>query len=205
MYIDVNQRTYWVETFGQGDPVLFLHGFTGSTKTWHFLLDQQPKDVQFIFIDLPGHGQTKISQPVSIKECCRDIASILQKLMISSVHVIGYSMGGRVALSFASWFPSWTRSLILESASPGIESVEERKHRAQQDQSLADFIRQHTLVEFVDYWENIPLFQSQKQLPIDVQSEIRDERLCQHAEGLALSLEGMGLALCLLCGTIYVS
>ena len=96
---------------------------------------------------------------------------------IDKADILGYSMGGRLALSFAVLYPEFVRKLILESTSPGLESETERKNRRSQDEKLGKFILEQGIEKFVDYWENIPLFATQKGLPQAVQSAIREQRL----------------------------
>src|SRR5699024_5645320 len=116
----------------------------------------------------------------------------LDKEEINSAIFLGYSLGGRTALSFATYYPARVKALVLESASPGLAKAEERESRVQQDTLLAERIRTEGLRNFVDFWENIPLFASQKNLPVSVQEKIRNERLAQRPEGLAQSLIHMG-------------
>ena len=101
-------------------------------------------------------------------------------------------MGGRLALSYAMEYPHRVRKLILESSSPGLKTEEERKNRQIQDHKLAQFILDKGIESFVDYWENIPLFSTQKSLPEAKQQEIRKQRLQNSPTGLANSLKGMG-------------
>src|SRR5690625_4319625 len=106
--------------------------------------------------------------------------------------MLGYSLGGRTALSFAQYFPNQVKSLILESASPGLKTEAERKTRREQDDKLAEKIKEEGIEAFVNKWENIPLFTSQKNLPKTIQNRIRKERLSQKKTGLGNSLVYMG-------------
>jgi 2-succinyl-6-hydroxy-2,4-cyclohexadiene-1-carboxylate synthase len=101
-------------------------------------------------------------------------------------------MGGRLALTFAVNYPEKVRKLILESASPGLRTEAERHERRVQDNKLSEKIRQEGIKNFIDYWENIPLFQSQKSLPEKIRTRIRSQRLANSIDGLANSLNGMG-------------
>lgn len=192
MHITVNHNHYWVEESGQGPVVLMLHGFTGSTNTWTEIIPYLESDYRVLRIDLPGHGKTKTSHVLTMKEFCQELSILLECLNINRVCLVGYSLGGRAALSFANYFPKKVKLLVLESASPGLETEIERKKRKQSDEKLAADLIQTGLKTFVEKWENIPLFQSQKLLPVDKQKRIRDERMSQRKEGLACSLEGMG-------------
>lgn len=192
MHIEINNSEYWLEESGQGPPVLLLHGFTGTAATWEGIVPFLETGFRVIRIDLPGHGQTKTSSGLTMEEFCFDLSLLLDHLNIESVHLAGYSLGGRTALSFANFFPERVTTLVLESASPGLASELERKKRKQSDDNLAEQIVQYGIKAFVDKWENISLFQTQKWLPEEIQKAIRQERLSQHEEGLAASLTGMG-------------
>lgn len=192
MQMMVNGTTYTYETYGQGSPLVLLHGFTGSKATWYPLIDQWQTSFQLILIDLPGHAGTDMKEPFTMEQCCADLKELLSRLGLDTVHLLGYSMGGRTALSFAMYYPGMIRTLILESASPGLASDTERSKREASDRLLADWIEKKGVESFVDYWENIPLFQTQKQLPQDVQQNIRRERLSHTKKGLSSSLRYMG-------------
>ena len=121
-----------------------------------------------------------------------DLYLLMEKLRLAKADILGYSMGGRLALSFAEKYPRKVRKLILESSSPGLKTEEERKARRERDEKLAAFIEEKGIVEFVNYWENIPLFESQKNLPASVRKKMREQRLRNSPAGLAASLRGMG-------------
>lgn len=185
------ETTYDYEISGEGPPVVLLHGFTGSKKTWAHLRGLLHDEFKVITIDLPGHGQTSLS-PKTMDQCCNDLVQLLSFLNVDQTHIIGYSMGGRVALSFAMRYPQYVQSLVLESASPGLKRENDRKERIANDERLATKMEQEGIVQFVNFWEDIPLFATQKRLPMDVQQTIRNERLSQQVEGLSNSLRNMG-------------
>ncbi|WP_080875086.1 2-succinyl-6-hydroxy-2,4-cyclohexadiene-1-carboxylate synthase [Oceanobacillus timonensis] len=178
------------EIIGKGEPILFLHGFTGTRETWREV-SSCFHNYQCILVDLPGHGETG-SPITSMKDCCSLLAALVDQLGISQTHVVGYSMGGRTALSFAMYYPEYIASLVLESASPGLGEESARQERKEKDEQLARRILEKGVEEFVNNWQELPLFATQKQLPDKAQRKIRKERLSQNAEGLAMSLHTMG-------------
>ena len=192
MYHSVNGTRYWYEIHGEGHPLVMLHGFTGSSATWSNFMENWQTGLQIITVDLPGHGKTRAPHPKTMEECCADLKDLFDYLGLDDFHLLGYSMGGRTALSFAMIYPKMISSLILESASPGLATEDERKQRILKDEALAKKIEQEGIEAFVDFWENIPLFQSQKKLPKEVRENIRAERLSQKERGLAQSLRYMG-------------
>jgi 2-succinyl-6-hydroxy-2,4-cyclohexadiene-1-carboxylate synthase len=194
MNIVVNGVSYYVEVYGQGEPLLLLHGFTGSVETWKPFVSRWPR-WQLVMVDIIGHGLT--DSPDDVKryeiECvAADLDAVLQHLGIKTTNVLGYSMGGRLALTFAILYPHRVKKLILESSSPGLKTVEERIERIKSDEALAMEIERYGVKRFIEKWENIPLFASQKRLPEKVQARIRAERLRNNEKGLANSLRGMG-------------
>ncbi|WP_028783546.1 2-succinyl-6-hydroxy-2,4-cyclohexadiene-1-carboxylate synthase [Thalassobacillus devorans] len=195
MYHIIDDTEYWVEINGEGVPMIMLHGFTGSTRTWDNVVNVLTKNgLQIITIDLPGHGKTiyNTERKLSMERVCHDLKSLVDELNSSPIILTGYSMGGRTALSFALLYPEYVSKLILESASPGLESNDDQLARVRKDEKLAKKLEDEGIKPFVHFWEDLPLFASQRELPEEVQSQIREERMNQSAEGLALSLRGMG-------------
>ncbi|MEG0259941.1 MAG: 2-succinyl-6-hydroxy-2,4-cyclohexadiene-1-carboxylate synthase [Lysinibacillus sp.] len=171
-----------------------LHGFTGSTATWRNLANSMPS-VRIVAIDLMGHGKTGVPLETSRFSMCeqlKDVEAIFDMLQLTQFSLLGYSMGGRIALSYVIAYPHRVEKLILESASPGLQTAEERSARITRDEVLAAKIEVNGLESFVNAWENISLFETQKKLPDAVRLEIRSERLSQCITGLAGSLRGIG-------------
>ena len=176
--------------------LVMLHGFTGSAAGWgEHLTAFAEAGLRVIALDMLGHGESDAPTDVqrySIEHCCEDIKAALCMLDVRPAEAIllGYSMGGRIALYAA--FSGFFRALILESASAGIEDPLERVQRRASDEALAARIERDGVEAFVDYWERIPLFASQQTLPAEVRARLRAQRLCNRAEGLANSLRGVG-------------
>jgi 2-succinyl-6-hydroxy-2,4-cyclohexadiene-1-carboxylate synthase len=195
LFISLNYITYHVEIEGEGPPLLLLHGFTGSLKTWKPFLPVLTKTHKVIAVDIIGHGSSHSpndSTRYTMENVSADLLLLLNKLNIEKVRILGYSMGGRLALFFACTYPEHIDKLILESSSPGLETKDERIARVRQDEALAEFIVDNPIEVFIERWENIPLFQSQKALADNVQDKLTKERLNNHTVGLANSLRGMG-------------
>lgn len=106
--------------------------------------------------------------------------------------LVGYSMGGRLALAFAARNPDKVRRLVLESASPGLATEEERAARRDADEALARRVERDGVEAFVDHWEALPLFESQRALPDEVRIRHRALRLLNSPASLAASLRGLG-------------
>ncbi len=191
----VNGVQYHVEEAGEGPALVLLHGFTGSGENWNHLLPAFTPHFRVISIDLPGHGATEApSDPArySISKTAAGIAVILDSLKIDRVAILGYSMGGRVVLFFALEYPERVNALILESASPGLATAQERAGRVVADEALAGFIEEKGLETFVERWESLPLFASQSSLSEALRANLHRQRLLNRPEGLANSLRGLG-------------
>lgn len=176
---------------GAPEKVAFLHGFTGSSKTWDEVIKYLPDTVEVLAIDLIGHGETSSPNDPAryyVEEQIEDLNELFLQLNWIDFTLVGYSMGGRLALAYAEKYS--VRKLILESSSPGIDNEEERAERKKADELLAGKIIGDGLVSFVDYWEANSLFHSQRNLPVVKQQTIREEKLAQSEIGLSNSLRG---------------
>ncbi|MCK9210973.1 MAG: 2-succinyl-6-hydroxy-2,4-cyclohexadiene-1-carboxylate synthase [Ignavibacteriaceae bacterium] len=176
--------------------VLFLHGFGGSSNDWDEIISLLGSEFQLIAIDLPGFG--KSSKPRTDKFYQTDflvqlIDEILCELKLVEVVLAGYSMGGRLALKFAHKHPRKVKALILESSSPGIKTKSERQLRIKSDAELISFINKNSLKDFFTFWQNLPLFASQKNLPIKKQRSILLNKINADSKiGLTNSLKNFG-------------
>lgn len=194
-YYQIHDRNYFVEASGAGDPVVLLHGFTGSSTNWRSVADRLSEEYRILAIDQIGHGRSSApaeTEPYTMPQVAADLGTLLALIGALPAHWLGYSMGGRLALYIAVNHPSWVRSLILESASPGLKGAAERAARRREDEALADRIEANGIETFVAGWEKLPLFDSQAQLPADIRASLRSTRLANSARGLANSLRGMG-------------
>lgn len=177
-------------------PVLILlHGFTLSSKDWEPLLPHYKKQFQPLAIDIIGHGQSDAPDSpgeYTMSRAVLQIHAVVERLGITACHWIGYSMGGRLVLSYAAEHPDQILSMILESTSPGIEDETDRRKRNMRDANLAKFIEHNTIEKFVDRWTQHPIFKSQQSLPKEKLDQAQTIRLSQSTTGLAHSLREMG-------------
>lgn len=184
-----------IEVSGQGEPLVLLHGFTGSARSWGAFGAELARSFTLVAVDLVGHGTSDAPAELehyAMAECVGDTVEAVRRAGFERAHWLGYSMGGRTALHVAAALPGAVRSLITIGASPGLECVEDRLARRSADAALAARIEREGMPAFVDYWESIPLFATQRALPPAVRERIRAGRLANRAVGLANSLRGMG-------------
>lgn len=190
----VNGVSLNAETRGQGPPLLLLHGFTGSVETWAPFVDAFGQVRTVITVDLLGHGASDApadSARYRVERTVEDLTAVLDRLGVGQFDLLGYSMGGRVALRLALTLGRRVDRLILESTSPGIGNADERSSRRRQDEALAGTLEQEGIERFVEYWERLPIWESQSDLPARTRDELRRQRLAENARGLARSLRGL--------------
>lgn len=195
MRLDLHGLEFNVEVEGEGKPLLLLHGFTGSARAWDAIRPHLASVARVIVPDLIGHGDSaKPAHPArySLEWCARDLLALLDALDVRRAIVLGYSMGGRVALHLAVSAPERIEALILESASPGIEDAAERTRRVASDEALAQRILVDGIAAFVDEWEQQPLLALQPHVGDGVRQRQHELRLLNDPVGLANSLRGMG-------------
>jgi 2-succinyl-6-hydroxy-2,4-cyclohexadiene-1-carboxylate synthase len=145
-------------------------------------------------VDLPGHGARADeidARAFSLETTLEGIEHSLsaEKGLAS---LVGYSMGGRIALQYAYRHPGRLGHLVLESASPGLATAEQRAERRAADEELAAELERDGIEAFVDRWEALPLFTTQRGLPAAIGDDVRTRRLLNRAGALAAALRGLG-------------
>ena len=169
-----------------------LHGFTGSAAAMVPLTSRLPDPV--VALDLPGHGPGPVSEDPAAYTMAAAAAGVISATAhLEQFALVGYSMGGRVALHLALAYPERVAALALIGARAGIDDPAERAERIAADEALANRIESEGVEWFADYWAERPLFASQRQrLSAEQRAELRAQRLACDPRGLALSLRGMG-------------
>jgi 2-succinyl-6-hydroxy-2,4-cyclohexadiene-1-carboxylate synthase len=192
--VEVGGLSLNVERAGDGPPVVLLHGFTGSSGTWSGLAAGLP-EYTTLAIDIVGHGASDAPAGLdryAMRRAVDDLVDAVRECGHDRATWLGYSMGGRTALQVAAHRPDAVAALVLESASPGLGSEADRAARRAADEELADRIERDGVESFVDYWERLPLWDSQRSLAPEQREALREQRLANRPEGLANSLRGMG-------------
>ena len=115
-YVAANGVNYYYEIHGTGDPLLLLHGGLGSIDMFEPDLSALSKNRRVIAVDLYGHGRTVLTnRPISLLDMGDDMAVVLDGLGVKQADVMGYSLGGGVALRVAVQHPNVVRRLVLVS------------------------------------------------------------------------------------------
>lgn len=188
---------------GAPNRLLALHGFMANGQAWESLADELGADWQVIAPDIAPRSLDE----ANFDAICDDIA---QRLYALSEQVeqeegecavfdcpappilLGYSMGGRIALELLQRYPDVPiRALVLESAGLGADDNDERADYAARARQWAQRFRQQP-EEYVAWWESLPIFATQAELPAQVRERQRAMRLSIDPEVLANLTLGIG-------------
>lgn len=123
------------EVHGEGEPLLWVHGFMGAGADWRYLFPEPPAGYRVIAPDLRGHGASAVpGGAFTFRDCARDLAALLDHLGLARIKAIGLSGGGIALLHLATMRPGLIEAMTLISAPPSFPP----QARAQQRQfSLA--------------------------------------------------------------------
>lgn len=177
---------------GCDGTVLLLHGFMADSASMTEIGRALDGHFNLLYVDLPGFGRSKSTGCDYDMETVTDgLNKILDELTLEKVHVLGYSMGGRVALAFGVHHPGRALSLVLESTSPGLKTAEDRQDRIAVDEARAVKITDDYRA-FLDEWENMGLFRTQKDISEEASLRQRMMRESQRPEEVADSLRKYG-------------
>jgi 2-succinyl-6-hydroxy-2,4-cyclohexadiene-1-carboxylate synthase len=176
-----------VRRFGNGPPLIALHGFTFTGEQFASAAHQLHRTV--FAPDLPGHGQS-----VEVSTELDDVINAIESTVASfeePVPLLGYSQGGRLALLAAADRPAGISALVLISANAGIEDTSERASRAESDARLAVELSGATIDEFLDTWTTAGIT-STSHLSTEDRAADRAIRQENSPLGLANALIGYG-------------
>jgi len=173
--------------------VLFLHGFMGRAGDWRGISTGLDGRFFRMAVDLPGHGASlgMHRDRYTMGGAARSVLEVLDGPGVDRATLVGYSMGGRLALYLALRHPGRCAGLFLESASPGLEGAEERARRQGDDEEIAIRLESGDLPGFLQDWYRQALFAPLARDEDLLRQTIEDKLRNDPAE-LAASLRGMG-------------
>ena len=165
--------------------VVFLHGFTHTGRSWQPVIAALAERYTSVADDIRGHGDASERLPVSLGTVVDDVLAAAPERFT----LVGYSMGGRIALHAALRRPDRVQRLVLIGASPGIADAQQREARRLADERLADEVERSTIEEFAQRWAQTPVLAG---LPREALEAAHADRLRSTPAGLARALRGLG-------------
>jgi 2-succinyl-6-hydroxy-2,4-cyclohexadiene-1-carboxylate synthase len=171
---------------------VLLHGFTGGPRSWDALARRLPRRARVLRPTLAGHRSAPAA--TAWRDEIDRLARWVLREDVRDAHLVGYSLGGRLALGLLERDPSPFARATLIGAHPGLHDPRERDARRARDASWIELLEARGIEAFVDAWEAQPIFETQRRLPAATRAARRRERLGHRADGLASALSALGLA-----------
>jgi 2-succinyl-6-hydroxy-2,4-cyclohexadiene-1-carboxylate synthase len=165
--------------------IVCLHGFTHTGASWDLVVAALGERYRAIAPDIRGHGALSELEPVTLGAVLHDLV----RLAPERFTLVGYSMGGRIALHFALAAGARVERLVLIGASPGLGDPDEREARRAADEQLAGEIERSSIEEFAERWAQTPVLAGQ---PPELLAAVHADRLRNRPGGLARALRALG-------------
>jgi 2-succinyl-6-hydroxy-2,4-cyclohexadiene-1-carboxylate synthase len=173
---------------------MLIHGFMGSPRSWKDVVAHAKFGQEPLLPTLVGHGfDWRDAKTGTFEDEVSRLASMAMGLTPPRL-VCGYSMGARVALGMLASHPDLWDAAVLIGVHPGLADESARSERRGLDSTRAHLLRTERLASFVDDWEQLPMFHTQRDLSREALATQREIRLSHDAAGLAYALEVLGLA-----------
>ena len=164
---------------------MLLHGFTNTSRSWDQVIAALPDDCRALAPDIRGHGSASDLRPITLSAVMQDVEAIAPEQFT----LVGYSMGGRIAMHLAFRVSRRVRRLVLIGASPGLKNAAARAERRAADEKLAEYAEQRTMAEFADRWARTPVLVDQ---PEAVRAVVDADRRRNDPVAMAAALRGLG-------------
>jgi len=170
--------------------LVFLHGFSGRGEEWTAVGERLSRHSQ-LYIDLPGHGGSSAVYARDFNEVCSQLHATLISYNILKYWLVGYSLGGRIAMYYCCQHPVGLKGLVVEGSHPGLTSATAREARWLSDTRWVQRFRHEPLTDVFNDWYRQPVFAG---LSADQRRELVAIRCDNSGEALAAMLEATSLA-----------
>ena len=172
--------------------LVFLHGFAGDSREWMAVGERFSRHPR-LYIDLPGHGGSSALYARDFDAVCSQLHATLISYNILKHWLVGYSLGGRIAMLYACQHPAGLQGAIVEGAHPGLSHAAAREARWLSDARWAQRFRHEPLAEVFHDWYRQPVFAgltaSQRQALVRLRSENSGVALAAMLEATSLAVQ----------------
>ena len=177
--------------------IVALHGFLGDGLDFQPLIALTKAHFRWVTIDLLGHGASDSPRELEFYDLnhqSSQLQTCIRELQLGRFTLLGYSMGGRLALQYAIRNPDFLEHLVLIGTSAGIACESARVERKKQDAAWANLIQEQGVAEFLSAWNQQPLIATQqKYLSPSLYQELQKRRRQNNWAGIINSLLGFGV------------
>ena len=182
MFKEINGKKMAVDVFGEGEPMLLVHGLGGSSNLWRPLINEFSGQLKIIVPDLPCAARSSNDPNLSISSLATDMLALLDSLDVENVHLVGHSMGTIVCQHMVAMAPERVTDLVLlgpvgQAPEPARESIKAR----------AALAREKGMEPIADATATTALSTDTKQSNANAQGFVREMIIRQDPEGYALS------------------
>ncbi|GAB4295982.1 MAG: 2-succinyl-6-hydroxy-2,4-cyclohexadiene-1-carboxy late synthase [Ignavibacteriaceae bacterium] len=160
--------------------ILLLHGFTGSSADWKPVADNLADGFDIAALDITGHGKSDAPndpQFYTTDSLAEQLAEVAGNFDHDKLIICGYSMGGRLALSFALRYQNLIDGLVLESTSAGFINSNLRNKRIEEDGEIISLLESKSEEEFIEFWMNRPIFYTQRRFSEEKLKRLKQTKL----------------------------
>jgi 3-oxoadipate enol-lactonase len=147
VFADIDGNTLYYQSYGEGPPVVFIHGLGGSSNVWHGVMQAMQQHDHCVAMDLRGHGRSNGRGQFSIEGWAKDVERLISHLELPGATVVGHSMGSLVAQYLAWKRPELVDRLVLVG---GISYFHPDTNDAYVER--ADQVEKDGLDDLVDAW-----------------------------------------------------
>ncbi|WP_411993139.1 2-succinyl-6-hydroxy-2,4-cyclohexadiene-1-carboxylate synthase [Agarivorans sp. DSG3-1] len=175
--------------------LVFLHGFLGCGSDWQKVITELSEHYYCVTIDIPGHGMSaseRLKPRGAFKDFSHQLSACLKRLKISQYQLIGYSLGGRLALHHALLAPKGLQTLIIESAHTGLSDDDARQQRLVHDNRWADRWLKDPINQLLSDWYQQTVFAN---LSAEQRQQLIQKRQQQDRQGIAAALRACSIGL----------
>jgi 3-oxoadipate enol-lactonase len=182
--VDINGVDTYYEDFGEGSPIVVLHGATADHQVWAEQLQPLTDEYRVILYDLRGHGKTGATDrdQYTVDTYADDLAAFITAMDLEAPIILGHSLGGIVGYAFADEYPERLSALItVGSATPQMFSLQERLMKGGLMRLSSLIVGSDRLMNAIT-WLQVKLTDDDSTVDLDDHQRIRDAHNCDDTD-----------------------